>query len=46
MEDVIESFIITLSAGDSDSDSESGSEDNGDSSDSECDSPVALPLDD
>jgi hypothetical protein len=45
MEDVTENFIITLSAGDSDSDSDSGSEDNGDSSDSECDSPLELPLD-
>jgi hypothetical protein len=41
MEDVIKSFIITLSAGDSDS----SSEDNGDCSDSECDSLLALPLD-
>jgi hypothetical protein len=46
MEDVIENFIITLSAGASATDSDIGSEDNGDSSDSECDSPLALPLDD
>jgi transposase len=45
MEDVTESFIITLSAGDSSSDSDSDSKDNGDSSDSECDSPLELPLD-
>jgi hypothetical protein len=45
MEDVIESFIITLNPGDSASDNYSGSEDKGDSSDSECDSPLALPLD-
>jgi hypothetical protein len=45
IEDVIESFIITSSAGDSGTDSDNGSEDNGDSSDSECDSPLALPLD-
>jgi hypothetical protein len=45
MEDVIDSFIITLSAGYSASDNYSGSEDKGDSNDSECDSPLALPLD-
>jgi hypothetical protein len=45
MEDVIERIIITLSAGNSAIDSDSGSKDNGDSSDSECDSPLALPLD-
>jgi hypothetical protein len=45
MEDVIENFIITLNAGNSASDSVSGSEDNGGSSDSECDSPLALHLD-
>jgi hypothetical protein len=39
MEDVLESFIVTLIAGDS------GSKDNSDSSDSESDSPLALPLD-
>jgi hypothetical protein len=43
MEAVLESFIIPLSAGNSDSDS--GGEDNGDSSDPECDSRLALPLD-
>jgi hypothetical protein len=45
MEDVIKIFIITLSANDSGSDSDSCSEDNGDPSDSECDSSLALPLD-
>jgi hypothetical protein len=43
MEAVLESFIITLSAGNSDSNS--GGKANDDSSDSECDSPLALPLD-
>jgi hypothetical protein len=45
MEDVIESFKITLRTSECATDSDNGSEDKGDYSDSECDSSLALSLD-